>query len=79
MPIEWNKEISLGRAIQFAITIIGALLIFYSHVESKFAVYDNMFQTEQKYLDQISQKLDQIQDQIVQLQIEMQNKENRKN
>lgn len=78
LKIDFEKPIDLGKAIQIFLTILVALIMFYSTVKEKFAVYDNILSQQQETLQKISDRLDRIQDDITNIKIELENKQNRK-
>lgn len=77
-PIEKKLGITMGELIGASIVILGALLMFWKTTDVRISALEIRMQNKEKVDDQISSKLDKLQETINEVKIALQNKEDKK-
>lgn len=76
--IEKKFGVTMGELIGASIVILGAVLMFWKTTDVRISALEIRMENKEKVDDQISSKLDKLQESINEVKISLQNKEDKK-
>lgn len=76
--IDKKFGITMGELIGASIVILGAVLMFWKTTDVRISALEIRMENKEKIDDQISSKLDRLQESINEVKIALQNKEDKK-
>lgn len=76
--IDKKFGITMGELIGASIVILGAVLMFWKTTDVRISALEIRMENKEKIDDQISSKLDKLQETINEVKIALQNKEDKK-
>lgn len=76
--IEKKLGVTMGELIGASIVILGAVLMFWKTTDVRISALEIRMENKEKFDDQISVKLDKLQESINDVKISLQNKEDKK-
>ena len=76
--IEKKLGVTMGELIGASIVILGAVLMFWKTTDVRISALEIRMENKEKVDDQISNKLDRLQESINEVKISLQNKEDKK-
>lgn len=76
--IERKLGVTMGELIVASIVILGAVLMFWKTTDVRISALEIRMENKEKFDDQISTKLDKLQESINDVKISLQNKEDKK-
>jgi len=77
-PIEKKLGITTGELIGALVVVISAVLMFWKTTDVRISALEIRMENKEKVDDQISSKLDKLQETINEVKIALQNKEDKK-
>jgi len=66
-----KRGVSLGELIGFAITVIGATVIFYTTVQVRLSALEMRMESSMDFQKRVESKLDEIKDDVNRVKIEV--------
>ena len=76
--IDKKFGVTMGELIGASIVILGAVLMFWKTTDVRISALEIRMENKEKVDDQISSKLDRLQESINEVKIALQNKEDKK-
>lgn len=76
--IDKKFGVTMGELIGASIVILGAVLMFWKTTDVRISALEIRMENKEKVDDQISNKLDRLQESINEVKIALQNKEDKK-